>query len=237
MVFSDTSTKQGLIQDCEMLVFGAYGRISDNASLLYNFTNLINRQYDKAVSIIIEADGRWQYDDNTYSTTMVNTATITSGQYRYTLDPEHLKLLGVRVKPNGATSFIDLESTDRRDQNYPDFGGTQTGLPQVYDKEGDILKLHPTPNYTQSESIEIVVQRVPNYFVYTDTTKEAGIQQTHHRFLSLGASLEYAVMNALATKNDIAALFQDERDRMEASYSRRNRDERDRMLVANHNNK
>lgn len=234
MVFSDTSTKNGLIQDCEMLVFGSYGRISDNTDLLYNFTNLLNRQYDKAVSIIVEADGRWQYDDNSYTTTMVNTTGIVSGQYRYTLDAEHLKLLSVRAKTNGGTSFIELVPTDRRDQDFPDFGGTQTGFPQKYDKEGDILKLWPTPDFTQASSLEIVVQRVPNYFVYTDTTKEAGILPTHHRFLSLGASLDYAIVNSLSSKNDIAELFRDERERMTAVYSSRNRDERDRMRPAQH---
>lgn len=237
MVFKDTATKTGLIEDCELLLFGEYGKISGNTDLLYTFTNLLNRQYDKAITLIIENDGRWQADDTSYTTTMVNTTSIVSGQWAYGQDANHLKYLRIRVKDSAGT-WHTLTATDLTDSEYPDFGSaSDTGLPTHYDKQGDLLMLYPTPNYSQNASLEVTVQRVPNYFAYDDTTKEAGIAPVFHRFLSLGAALDYAIVNSLQSKNDIATLFNDERTRMEAFYSRRNRGERDRLLAAQQNNK
>ena len=64
--FSDTSaTKGGLIQECESQVFGdnSYGRISNDASLLATFTRYINEALNRVASLIMTADGRWQWDD------------------------------------------------------------------------------------------------------------------------------------------------------------------------------
>lgn len=228
MVFSDTTTKTGLIQDCEMLVFNEYGKISGNANLLYNFTNLINRQYDKAVSIIIEKDGRWQYDDTSFGTRAVATTNLVSGQANYTLDASQLKLIMVRLKDQSGNwnLLVPFNITDPeafyyvREQN-----PAVTGDPHWYEKQGDQLILYPTPNYSQSASLELTVQRIPNYFSHTDAAQTPGLAPIFHRILSIGAALDYAVVNSLAHKNDLAQLYQDERDRMIGFYSMRNRDE------------
>lgn len=228
MVFNDTTTKQGLLQDCEMILFNEYGKITDNSDLLFHFTHLLNRQYDKAVSIIIEHDGRWQYDDGSYTTTAIFDADLVSGQRNYTIDAEHLKVTMVRVKDN-AGNYRVLRPIDQNDpegfllanETTPE----TTGQPIFYDKTGDQCRLYPTPNYSQAASLEFTVQRVPNYFVSGDTTKEAGIAPVYHRFLSLGAALDYAVVNSLAVKNDLSELYRDERERMVEFYMRRNRDE------------
>lgn len=228
MVFSDTTTKNGLLQDCEMILFNEYGKITGNSNLLYHFTNLLNRQYDKAVSIIIEHDGRWQWDDTSYTTTAVATTAITNGQRAYTLDASHLKLVLVRVKDD-AGNWRALKPFDINDPEAILYKQQQAddvdGLPVWYEKQGDQMTLYPTPDYTQSASLEITVQRTPNYFSFDDTTQEAGLAPIFHRFLSLGASLDYAVSNSLANKNDIAELYRDERERMVKFYQMRNRDE------------
>lgn len=237
MVFSDTSTKNGLIQDCEMLVFNEYGKITGNTNLLYNFTNLLNRQYDKAVSIIIERDGRWQYDDSSYTTRAVATTGIVSGQDNYTMDASHLKLVLVRIKDESGNWSVlrPFDITDPEAYYYLREQSTAvTGDPHWYEKQGDQMILYPTPDYTQAASLEVTVQRVPNYFSYDDTTQEAGLAPIFHRILSLGASLDYAVANSLAQKNDLAMLYQDERDRMIAFYSMRNRDEQKTLRAKQH---
>lgn len=237
MQFSDTSTNTGLIQDCESLVFNEFGKISGNTELLQRFTNLINRQYDKAAFLMIQNDGRWQADDTSYSTEAIYLTTLTSGQKQYTLDPAHLKIVQVRVKDEAGNWRImrpldvqDPEAYYFRLETNPEV----TGEPIWYDKRGDQLVLYPTPDYTQASSLEIMVQRVPNYFTYDDTTQTVGISQLFHRYLSLGASMEYAVANGLSNKNDLMELFNIEEKRIKEHYATRSRDE-NLMLRAKQN--
>lgn len=219
MVFNDVTTKQGLIQDCEMILFNEYGKITGNSDLLHHFTHLLNRQYDKAFSIIIECDGRWQYG------TGIIDADLVSGQRNYTLDLEHAKITKVRLKDE-AGNYKTLIPIDQTDAGYSAlYNGSETGQPVWYDKDGDQLILLPTPSYSQLASIEMTMQQVPDYFEYTDTNVSAGIAPQHHRFLSFGASLDYAIVNSHALKNDLAELYRDERERMVQFHRMRNRDE------------
>lgn len=228
MQFSDTSSNTGLIQDCESLVFNEFGKISGNTALLQTFTNLINRQYDKATALIIENDGRWQHDDVTFTTEAVYLTGIVDGQRQYTLDPAHLKIVQVRVKDTAGNWRI-LRALDVNDPEAfymrQDMSTAVEGQPFWYDKRGDQLVLYPQPDYTQAASLEVMVQRPPNYFTYDDTTQEVGISTVFHRYLSLGASMEYAVANSLGNKNDLMELFKLEEDRVKSFYSKRSRDE------------
>lgn len=228
MQFSDTSTKTGIIQDCENLVFNEYGRISGNTNLLQTFTNYINRQYDKAVSVIIENDNRWQYDDTSYTTQAVYTTNLVANQKNYVLDATHLKTTMVRIKDDAGAwrILMPIDQNDPIGRAYLNEPSTpSTGDPYWYDKRGDLIILYPEPDYSLANALEITVQRQPNYFVYTDTTKEAGLAPLFHRYLSLGAAMEYAIANGLSNKNDLAQLHQMEEERMTRFYSSRSRDE------------
>lgn len=234
MQFNDTSTKTGLIQDCEFLVFNEYGKITGNTNLLYTFTNLLNRAYDKAVSILVEVDGRWQYDDTSYTTTLIQYTNLTDGQSNYTLDASHLKLTKIRFK-DSAGNWTVGKAIDENDPLGHFYLSNQTpnaeGTPFFYDKKGDQLILYPTPDTTVSSGLEITVQRQPNYFTYDDVSQTPGIVPIFHRFLSLDASLQYAVANRLDNKNDFSVMLQDEVTRIKTFYSKRNRDEQ-KMLRA-----
>lgn len=228
MVFSDTTNNSGLIQDCEGIVFNQFGKISGKTALLQTFTNLINRQYDKATSIIIEHDGRWQHDDSSYLTEAVYLTDLVSGQRQYTLDPAHLQITQIRLKDEAGNWSIlrPLDINDPEAFRFRQETSTQTsGEPHWYDKRGDQVILYPSPDYSQSASLEITVERVPNYFTHSDAGREVGVSTLFHRYLSLGASMEYAVANSLANKNDLMALFKMEEERIKIHYSRRSRDE------------
>jgi len=229
MQFSDTSDeKAGLIQDCETIVFNEYGKITGNSDLLATFTNNLNRGYDKAVSIIIENDGRWQYDDDSYSDIAIVTTNVVSGQERYTIDASHMKITQVRVKDSaGNWSVVQpIDETDPIHRAYMTESSTTTqGIPNVYDKRGDQLIFYPQPDFNSTDGLEMRVQRQPNYFSTSDTSQTPGIAVLFHRFLTLSASLDYCVHNSLAQKNDIANMLADETARVEKFYSRRDKTE------------
>lgn len=236
-VFNDPVTKNGLIQDCEIMVFGEYGRITENEDLMYQFTNLLNDKYDLAISIITANDGRWQADDASYSSHMVYTTPIVSGQWRYSIDPAHTKIIRTRIKDlNGKWHKLNL--TDIRNDNYPDFGDTlRTGLPMLLDKQGDQLLLDPIPNFGQAASLEVTTQRIPNYFVVGDTDKIAGIHYLYSRFLSLGACDEVSGLETHMSKSEISRQFGIITAEMTEYYSMRNKDEHPRLQVRVENTK
>ena len=239
MQFSDTSDeKAGLIQDCETIVFNEYGKITGNSDLLATFTNNLNRGYDKAVSIIIENDGRWQSDDTSYGDISIVTTNLVSGQERYTIDASHMKISQVRIKDEaGNWSVVQpIDENDPIHRAYMKESPTKTvGTPNVYDKRGDQLFFYPQPDFNSTNGLEMRVQRQPNYFTTDDTTQTPGIAVLFHRFLTLSASLDYCVMNSLAQKNDVASLLADVTVRVERFYSRRDRTEQKFIRAIKHN--
>lgn len=227
MTFSDTSTKLGLIQDCEQNIFGNYGDISGNANRLYDFTARLNRAYDKVATHIMSCDGRWEWDDTNYTDLPIGKTNIVSGQQDYTLDVEYLSVSKV-VMYDSAGNKIILTPIDRNDpvaQQYLTDTSTAGGLPQYYDKLGVSLLLYPIPNYNYTNGLVVYYQRKPSYFAYTDTTKTPGIPAIFHRLLSLEASLDYAISKQLSLKNDLAVQVKEMKDMIEEFYSKRAKDE------------
>lgn len=228
MVFSDTLTKQGLVQDCEQLIFGNYGDISGNANRLYDFTARMNRALDKSAGLIMSVDGRWQYDDTNYTDFPIGSTTITSGQADYTLSTTHLIIEKVVILDPSGNSII-LKPIDIQDPVAAVYLQQPlvptTGQPIFYDKQGNSLILYPTPNYTYGNGLIVHYKRGPSYFTYTDSTKVPGIPSPYHRLISMTASLDYAVSKGLASKNDLAVLVKDMEEMIMEHYQKRSKDE------------
>jgi hypothetical protein len=229
MVYSDTSTKLGLIQDCEQLIFGNYTDISGNPDRLYDFTARINRAYDKLATIIMGVDGRWQFDDTNYTDLPIGTTDLFSGRQDYTLDVEFLDIVKVlMLDPAGNKTILrpfDIDDPLGRPflQQPPAVGG----IPTHYDKTGGSVLLYPTPNYDSDGGLTVHYRRKPSYFAYTDTTKAVGVPANFHRYLSLEASFDYASSPSkqLASKDDLAVKVKEMEAQIEEWYSRRSKDE------------
>jgi hypothetical protein len=229
MQFNDTSAKNGLIQDCESMLFGdKYGTISSNSDLLATFTRLLNQAYNKAVTVIMQSDGRWQFDDTNHTDLPIGSTDLAEDQDTYTLDAEHLRVLKVYVR-DSAGNLLELRPIDIQDpesklmyQNFP----VTKGVPTHYDKQANILKLYPTPNYTVADNGLVVhYQRLPLYFTSADTTKVAGIPKLFSRYLSLCASIDYATAKQMSVKNDLFAMASQMEKDIKDWYSTRSKDE------------
>jgi hypothetical protein len=230
MVFSNTGTeKNGLLQDCEQLVFNSYGTISGNTELLADFTNRINRSYDKLATLIMSVDNRWQWDDSNYTTDLPIAQTdLVDGQKDYTLSLEHLRIVKVQVK-DSAGNILTAHSKDIHDPEgraiYDEAPTAVEGIPIIYDKFGNTLRLYPTPNYDAVGGLIVHFQRQPSYFATTDTTKSPGVASLFHRFLSLDASTDYAVSHGLKIKNDLFVMVEQMKKDIMEWYSKRSKDE------------
>lgn len=234
--FSETSTKLGLIQECEDQCFGNYGDISGNADRLYQFTRLINEALNRVVSLIFKSDARWQFDDSNNTDFPIATTnlvtTVGTEQQDYAFAVTHLKILGVEVK-DSTGAWRNLTPLDQLDllnsgNSVTDFLKT-AGFPLYYDKLGNSIFLYPKPlgtAVTSTAGLKVRFQRPPGYFVYTDTTKTPGFNSLHHRLIALIASRDYALANDLPIAKGLIQMVQMGEDALVEDYSLRNGDEK-----------
>jgi len=222
MVFSDTITEQGIVQDIDFLVNTDATKfpISDK-------TRIINRWDEKAVGKMLEADGRWQFGDSNYTDLPIGTTDLTLEQ-NYSFSKEFLRVTRVEIKDrSGKWKWLQpMDQNDVRRRSITEMG-EQEGEPLYYDKLADSIFLYPKPNYTQVAGLKVYYQRTSSPFVATDTTKEPGYASIFHRYPVIGTALDYAIANSLSTVKIQA--FRDELLRMEIDikefYSKRSKDE------------
>src|SRR5690349_10215151 len=87
LVFSDTTNKAGLIQDCETLLGFDDAAISGNTTLLKKFTVLLNLARRKAELLILQnSSPLWKWDDPNYTADLPRaTRDLVVGQRDYVL--------------------------------------------------------------------------------------------------------------------------------------------------------
>lgn len=195
-----------------------------------DITESANRAFDRVVSLIRQANGRWSWDDSNNTDLPVYTTDLVTDQQDYELDPDHYGVFRVEVKDEAGnwTKLMPFDQADVFDQSVTDFL-SGSGVPQYYDKLGNSILLYPKPSYAQADSLKLWCERGPSYFATTDTTKTPGFNPMFHRILPLWAAYDYAAINGLAAadrfKNDIMEL----ETALVEHYARRDKDEHIRL--------
>lgn len=235
MVFSDTSGNQGMIQECESVLFNDnYGAISGNTSLMQTFTRYMNRGLDRVVSLIMDADARWQWDDNNNTDFPIATTNLALGQQDYALATTQLNIFRIEAMDTNGNwqRLLPIDQSDVK-QALENFQGTQ-GVPIFYDKLANSVFLYPTPSYAQTAGLKIWFQRAGVFFTTSDTTKEPGFSSLFHRLVPLYASYDYAFSKQLPLQNSILGEIEKLEDQMQDFYLLRQKDEPRRLRSAHY---
>lgn len=240
LVYSNTTTKSGIIQRIERKLFGSNGdgTISGNTTLLAQFTGDVNVAMDRAFTVIFDADGRWQFDDANHTDYPIIRTNLVSGQrdYTFTADSNSNLILGIEkiaILPSAtATEYQEIYPVDANSDGDSPFvvdNTGDTGVPTQYDKLGNGIFLEPIPNYNATNGLKIYISREASYFATSDTTKKPGFAGVFHEYLVLHVCYNYARDNNLATM----ALFERDMIKMEKEmqeyYGKRAADERQIM--------
>lgn len=197
----------------------------------------INTAYDRVVSLIMDTDGRWEWDDNNNTDFPIATATLTADQQDYALSVTHLNLLRIEVKDESGNwkRLLPFSQSDiKGSESLTDFYKT-SGAPIYYDVLGSSVFLYPPPDYTQAASLKIYFKRGgANYTSaeVTTGTKVPGFNSLYHDLIPLWASYDYATANNQKNANRLLANIQMKEDALEADYSQRNLDEPLKMTVS-----
>lgn len=194
----------------------------------------INNAYNHVVGLILEADGRWQWDDNNQTDFPIATTALVASQGDYALATSHLKVLRVELK-NSAGGWSQLDTYDIEDwqgQSITQLQAT-TGTPSCYDVIGGSVFLNPYPNYSQSASLKVYFQRGPAEFTSAEVstgTKEPGFASLFHELIILWVSYDYKVdneMNATGLFNKI----QLKEKQLTDFYGSRDKDDQARLTM------
>lgn len=204
MTYNDTSTKQGLLQDCEFWCNLGDAGISGNTFLKQQFTNRLNRRYERAMGLLGSSTRLAGVDDTNYTNQPFSTFDITSGvnDYQFLTDASSNSIsdiTGVSIlSSTTATQFETLEklTLDAHDvELILSPNSNNTGIPTGFIERNNTIFFNTLPNYTKAGGGKLFYKRVPSYFTTSDTTKAPGFNAEHHQLLSLGASLDWLTVN------------------------------------------
>jgi len=234
MQFSDTTNYTGLIQDIDFLLFGD-GTTNNTDYSLEDRTRNINLAKDEAVAELFKADPNFIWDDTTNSDFPIAKLNLTANQDHFIVPDASLVVHRFRVKDsNGEWKTL----TPKLRRELTDSELEETGTPNVYFKIDNAFFPRPTPDYGATLGIEIEFQRGANYFESADTTTVPGFASIFHSFLSVSASLRYAVANGMSEKIKTLSA---EKDRIKLSmrehYQLRSPDERPKMRLKQESNR
>lgn len=240
MVISDTTNRTGIVQLLEDLT-STQSATSSSYALAVKIRD-INLAFDDYQNFVKQVSGTWQADDSNHTKYPNMYFNLVSGQsdYNFTEDEQGNQVQDIYrvecMQPDGTWQLLipidEMKETDA-------IGAIEikTGTPTEYWKTANGIFLKVKSNYSQTNGIRMFFTRSPNYFLTSDTTKEPGIPNGHHRYLALRAAFWYW----MPKDNTRASIYKNEINELKLSieneYSKRVKDEKRRMIVKQESNK
>ena len=223
MQLSDTTNQTGLVQRVEHYTGLPYGSSGD---LLRTIINNINSAYDRVMPLLLSYSDNIRWDDPNNTDAPIGYVDISSGVFDYKLTEDDngldiLNVTNVRILPSAtATKYDPLERLTTDDPLVPNAmspNSDEVGIPNYFVESAGKIFLHPNPNYSATDGIEVFFGREQNYFTVTGTsgndTTEPGIPKPFHELLAMYAALEWLMVKKPNQGNAISLL----RDRVERS--------------------
>lgn len=204
MQFSDTSTKQGLIQEIEFWTNLGDGVVSGDTTLLKQFTNRLNRAYDSVLPLIMLMGDKMRWDDLNHTKHPIGTFNITSGTGDYELLSDEqgnsvLNITDLMILPSSSSTeyapLTRLTLDDPRALRAMSPNPSYVGIPSAFVEKDNVVFFDVVPNYSATAGGKIFFERAPSYFAYTDTTKMPGIPSPFHPLLALHAAKDWLTVN------------------------------------------
>lgn len=191
MVFSDTTSYTGIIQEIERLTDLGIGTISGSTADLKNFTAMCNNENRRIWATIFRATGNWEYDDSNNSDLPEATTDLVSGTAKYALPSTALTAQRIEVK-DSAGLWIQLRPFTKQiiATGLDEFMDT-AAIPEYYRLIGGTIELYPAPSYNSTNGLKVYFDRDSYDFSTSDTTRTPGFASPYHKLLPLKVSIEW----------------------------------------------
>lgn len=204
MQFSDTTNKNGLIQEAEFWCNLGDAGISGDATLLKVFTSRINRAYDAVLPLITSFGDKMRWDDINHPDHPIGTFDITSGtgDYELLVDDNGLSILNITdvmiLESSSSTEYKPLHKMtldDPRALRAMSPNPSDTGIPSSFVEKDNVIFFDVVPNYSATAGGKLFFERIADYFTSADTTQTPGIPAPFHQLLALHASKDWLLVN------------------------------------------
>lgn len=237
MVFSDTSTNLGIIQQVR-----SFMRVDSNQWPTAKIVNSVNNHLDTVSGYMILKDRRFQWDDSNQTKLPIGTTNLVSAQsdYSFLTDEQGNRILALtRIDIKDSTgAWTRLEELDENEEAQALNTVVVSGWPTGYYKIADnIIRLNKLPSASVTAGLKFYFQRTPSYFAATDTTKEPGVANELHRGFVIAASLDGAITLGLLNLPALEGEMAKELSKLELYAGGRNQDIKKRMVANVENTK
>jgi hypothetical protein len=231
MVFNDAINEQGLVQEIDSICGSDFNSYPIKAK-----TRRINMALDRYFTLAMQSDGRWEIDDSTYTDNPIATHDLKIGVGEYPFPEDLLDIFRVEVVDDSGfwRELKTIDQVDLKGTALEEYRKTD-GLPELYDKKYSSLWIYPKPDVETEDGLKIYYNRKFKHFVGTETNAKIGVPEIFHSYIARYASLPFLVEKTKANKNDIATLIEEDEKQIKTFYSRRGRDEKQRVLSINNN--
>ena len=241
MQFYDATNKRAICQEID--------RLCDTTDTSYprlDKTARVNDALEQVVGWILQADGRWQFDDSNYTTLPIGTVTLVEGQVAYSFTDKFLDIEEVAVLDVGGSwrKLIPIDSSELEGLTIEEYFGitassTPKGLPTHYDKQEDTIKIYLAPTSTAvtlTNGLRVRFKRTASLFTAVSTTAAdttvPGFASPYHVLLAYMAAMPYVT----EYKQDRVALYEKKIDALQKEiikfYGHRSEDERKIMEMS-----
>lgn len=205
-----------------------------NATLLRR----VNLAAEDLTAQIIGADGFWQFDDTNFTDLPIGVTTMVDGQHDYAFTAAHLNVLRMEILLADGITWqkiypIDISQIHGAVEQYKNV----SGIPIKYDKQGGSVFLYPAPkagSVTLIGGLKIYFQRTSYQFTSGDLatgTIQPGFASPFHLLLSYKAILPYAQKYKKDRVPMIMSYIQANEVKMLTFYSKRVKDEKQKITT------
>lgn len=184
-----------------------------------------NVAMDRVASLIMSADGRWQFDDENQTDLPIATTNLIAGQSDYSLLTSHLDV--TRVEMMGADGkWHLLKAIDQNDIHHKALSALAIEEKQSwgYDKIANSLMLYPTPLISITAGLKVFFKRGPVYFTTSDTTKQPGFNSLYHDLIVLWPVYEKLIDDDISTAEGVFSEIEMKEQALVLDYSRRSKE-------------
>lgn len=215
MQFSDTTNKNGILQEIEFWTGLGDGVVTGNATIKKQMTSRVNRALERRLPLLVTNRDQLRWDDTNHTDLPIVTGDLTSGQgdYQCLTDDNGLAVINITnvliLQTSTATEYIELARLtldDPRALSAMSPNPSDVGVPSHFVEKDNTVFLYPQPNYSKTAGVKLFIERSQSYFVDSDTTKSPGIPVQFHQLLPLDASKDWLLVNKSEAKLLIASV-------------------------------
>jgi hypothetical protein len=197
MQFSDTTNKNGLIQECEFWTNLGDGAISGNATLLKQFVSRLNRAGDKIKPLVSFRGDKQGFDDTNHTDQPFGTFNLVSGtgDYQILTDDNSIPIVNFTdvmiLDSSSSTEYRRLERMtldDPRALRAMSPNPSNTGVPSAWLEVCNTIFFDVEPNYSATVGGKVFFERMDRQFTSGDTTQTPSISANFHYLYALHAS-------------------------------------------------